>query len=88
MFNNIRDRRKILVVASDFSFGDDNKARELIRLYPKADVELIFIGFCDCQRVDTWAEEELPKNYARRSKIVSVMELPEAFLSVYLNIQK
>jgi len=88
MFNNIRDRRKILVVASDFSFGDDNKARELIRLYPKADVELIFIGFCNCQQVDTWAREELPKNYARRSKIVSVMELPEAFLSVYLNIQK
>jgi len=86
MFNNITsDRRKILVIASDFWFGDEDKALDLIKLYPKANVELIFIGFCNCEKVDTWASDSVK---AHRTAIKSVKELPEAFLDVYLNVQK
>lgn len=86
MFNAITsDRRKILVVASDFEFGDNDKALDLIRLYPLANIEIIFIGFCNCRKVRTWASDL--KN-TRRTAIKSVSDLPEAFLDVYLNIQK
>jgi len=86
MFNNITsNRRKILVIASDFCFGDDSEARDIIRLYPKANVELIFIGFCNCENVNNWGSDLVK---AKRTTIKEVSELPERFLEVYLNIQK
>ena len=88
MFNAIRGRRKILVIASDFEFGDDSRAKDLIKLFPMADVELIFMGFCNCRKVDYWASDELKKSQVRRTKIAQVIELPERFLEVYLNVQK
>jgi len=89
MFNKIgSDRRKILVIASDFYLGDEQQATDLIKLYPKSNVQLILIGFCDCERVHTWAKDVLPKNYAKRSSIEKVTDLPEAFLDVYLDLQR
>lgn len=89
MFNKVSpDRRKILVIASDFWLGDDQQAQDLIKLYPKSNVQLIFIGFCNCERVETWAKDVLPKNYAKRASIKQVSDLPEAFLDVYLGIQR
>jgi len=86
MFNAIgSERRKILVIASDFCFGDDLEASKLIKLFPLANVELIFIGFSNYQKALEWCPDL--KN-TRRTVIKSVKELPERFLDVYLNIQQ
>jgi len=85
MFNSVDlDRRKILVIASDFEFGDNAEAEKTIALYSKANVELIFMGFCNCRKVRTWASNLVK---ARRTAIKSVKELPERFLEVYTDIQ-
>jgi hypothetical protein len=85
MFNGLdTNRRKILVIASDFSFGDNQEALELIKLYPLANIELIFIGFSGYTNVNNWGEP-LKVN---RTKIDDVDELPSAFLDVYINSQK
>lgn len=85
MFNTVdHDRRRILVIASDFMFGDNQEALKIIPLYEKANIELIFIGFCNCRNVDTWAKNLVK---ARRTKIKNVHDLPEMFLSVYSDIQ-
>jgi len=85
MFNAVdSDRRKILVIASDFYFGDDKEALDIISLYPRANVELIFLGFSNCRNVDTWASNLVK---ARRTSIKTVSELPERFLEVYMDIQ-
>lgn len=85
MFNNVdSERRKILVIASDFYFGDNNDAKELIALYPKANVELIFMGFTDTRNSETWASNIVE---ARRTGIKDISDLPERFLSVYTDIQ-
>jgi len=83
MFNAIRNRRKICVIASDFWFGDESRAEELIRIYEKAGIELLFIGFCGCDRMRTFAQNVK----ARRTAIKEVSELPQRFLEVYLNVQ-
>lgn len=83
-FNSIRNRRKVCVIASDFWFGDESKAENLIRTYEKAGIELIFIGFCGCDKMLTFAQNV----NARRTAIKTISELPEAFLNVYLNLQR
>lgn len=86
MFNTVSsNRRKILVIASDFWFGDDSDARDMIKLFPKANVELIFIGFSSCEKVHEWASDLVK---ARRTEIKDVKDFPEAFLDVYLGVQK
>jgi hypothetical protein len=45
MYANVSpDRRKILVLASDFDFYDETEAHDILKLYDKAGIELIFIG--------------------------------------------
>jgi hypothetical protein len=83
MFNAIRNRRKICVIASDFWFGDESRAEELIKIYEKAGIELMFIGFCGCDRMRTFASNVK----AKRTAIREVTELPQRFLEVYLGVQ-
>jgi len=86
-FNNIaNDRRKILVIASDFCLSDDAQALDLIKFFALANIEIILIGFCNCDEVDTWANHI--KGKIKRAKITEVSELPEKFLQVYLNVEK
>jgi len=86
MFNAIvGNRRKILVIASDFSFHDDDDARAIIKAFPLSNVELVFLGFGNWNRSDTWASDSVK---ARRTSISDITELPEAFLSVYLDVQR
>ena len=86
MFNKVdTERRKILVIASDFCFSDTQKAEELIDLYEKNRVEIILIGFSGCYSIKTFASKT--KNI-RRTSIKSEKELPSAFLDVYLDIQR
>jgi hypothetical protein len=88
MFNTIQgERRKILVIASDFSFGDNDKAEELIAQYARYGIECIFIGFCSCDAVESFAEN-VKGLRVRRTRINEVSELPQRFLDVYLNSQK
>jgi hypothetical protein len=87
MFNKANpDRHKILIIASDFEFGDEDKALDLIKLYSKAQIDMIFIGFCNCANVKTFAANV--KGIIKRTNIKSVHELPEKFLEVYLSLQK
>jgi len=87
MFNSIRgERRKILVIASDFEFCDDEKAEELIQQYAKAGIECIFIGFCDCDKVEQFARN-VRNLRVSRTRISQVSELPLKFLQVYLGVQ-
>jgi len=89
MFNTIRgERRKILVIASDFCFNgdDETKATDLIEQYARSGIEVIFIGFCDADNVQTFADKV--KNLrVSRTRIKEISELPQAFLNVYLNSQ-
>lgn len=83
-FNSIRNRRKICVIASDFWFGDSDKAEDLVKIYERAGIELIFLGFCGCEKVNTFAQNVK----AKRTAIRNISELPQRFLEVYLNVQK
>lgn len=86
-FNSVKgERRKILVVASDFCLSDDDRCEELLEQYAKAGIECIFIGFCNCDNVETFAEDVKGLKCAR-TKISEISELPSRFLSVYLNVQ-
>lgn len=88
MFNTIRgERRKILVIASDFQFSDEEKALELIGMYSRMGIECIFIGFGSCGNLENFATQ-IRGLKARRVKIQTVSELPQAFLNVYLNTQR
>jgi hypothetical protein len=87
MFNTIKnERRRILVVASDFSLGDEEKAEELMQQYAKAGIECIFIGFCSCENVYHFAEK-VSGLRVKRTHINAVSDLPRKFLEVYLNVQ-
>jgi len=87
MLNKVNpERHKMLVIASDFNFGDEDKALDLIKLYSKANIDMIFIGFCDCQKVKTFASGV--KGIIKRTYIKNVKELPDRFLEVYLSLQK
>jgi len=87
MLNKVNpERHKMLVIASDFEFGDEDKALDMIKLYSKANIDMIFIGFCNCAKVRTFASGI--KGVIKRTNIKSVKELPEKFLEVYLSIQK
>jgi hypothetical protein len=89
MFNTIKEnRRKILVIASDFCFTSDDevKAEGLLEQYAKAGIELILIGFCSCEHVYEFAQKV--KNLkTKRTHIKYVSDLPSKFLDVYLSIQ-
>jgi hypothetical protein len=87
MFNKANpERHKILIIASDFEFGDEDKALDLIKLYSKANIDMIFIGFCNCQKVRTFASGI--KGIIKRTNIKQISELPDKFLEVYLSLQK
>ena len=83
-FNSIKqDRRKILVIASDFSFSDEAEARKCIRQYIKSGIEVKFIGFSN---VDKFFNE-FGKD-VQCTKIANTTELPDKFLDVYLESQR
>jgi hypothetical protein len=87
MFNTIKgERRKILVIASDFCFSDEDKATELIEQYARSGIECMFIGFCSCENVEHFAEKVRGLKCSR-TQIDEVSELPLKFLQVYLNVQ-
>jgi hypothetical protein len=83
-FNSIKqDRRKILVIASDFAFCDEEEARKCIQQYIKAGIEVKFIGFSG---VDDFFNEF--GNNVQRATITDATELPDKFLEVYLESQR
>jgi hypothetical protein len=87
MFNTIKgERRKMLVIASDFCFGDEQRAHDLIEQYARSGIECMFIGFCGCENVETFAND-IPKLKVKRTAIKQISDLPSAFLSVYLGVQ-
>lgn len=87
MFNTIKsERRKMLVIASDFEFCDEQKARDLIEQYARSGIECMFIGFCGCSKVETFAND-IPKLKVKRTSIKQVSDLPQRFLEVYLGVQ-
>lgn len=84
MFNSIHeDRRKILCIASDFCFSDEEEAKKVIEQCIKHGIEVKFIGF-DEPKMD-FADEV---KGISRSQINNIHELPEVFLQVYIDIQK
>lgn len=86
MFNSIHeDRRKILVVASDFCLSDEEETVKIIEQYAKAGIEIIFMGFDNCDGVKTFADKV---KGIKRTMLAQVNDLPERFIDVYLNIQK
>jgi hypothetical protein len=87
MFNTIKnERRRILVVASDFCLSDENECEELLRQYAKAGIEVCLIGFCDCERVrDIWQNVKGLK--ITRTYIKNITELPSRFLEVYTSVE-
>jgi hypothetical protein len=89
MFNSIKgERRKILVIASDFCFNgdDEQKAENLIEQYTRSGIEVCFIGFCDADNVETFANK-VRNLKVSRTRIKEISELPKAFLQVYLNVE-
>lgn len=89
MFNTIKgERRKILVIASDFDFCDTEKAEELMSMYAKMGIEIMCIGFCSCEPHLQNFAEKVRNLRIRKTQIKEVSELPTRFLEVYLNIQR
>ena len=87
MFNTIKNERWcILVVVSDFSLGDEEKAEELMQQYAKAGIECIFIGFCLCENAYYFAEKVSGLRVKKDTHKCS-LDLPRKFLEVYLNVQ-
>ena len=88
MFNTIKgERKKMLIIASDFEVCDEERALDLLEQYARSGIECIFIGFCGCDKVDTFANN-VKKLKVRRTRIQEISELPSAFLSVYLERQR
>jgi hypothetical protein len=88
MFNTIKgERKKMLIIASDFEVCDEERALDLLEQYARSGIECIFIGFCGCDKVDTFASN-VKKLKVRRTRIQEISELPSAFLSVYLERQR
>jgi hypothetical protein len=88
MFNSVKgERRKILVIASDFSLSDEKECEELMTHFAKAGIEVILIGFCNCDNYETiWQNVKGLK--IKRTEIKQIADLPQHFLDVYLNCQK
>jgi hypothetical protein len=84
MFNGIReDRRKILVIASDFCFSDEEEAKKVIEQCVKSGIEVMFVGFSECYNLENFAKEV---KGIKRTKISDFRDLPEAFIDIYLNV--
>ena len=87
MFNTVKgERRKILVIASDFSLSDESECAELLSHFAKAGIEVCLIGFCGCDNVETiWQDVKGLK--IKRTSIREISELPSCFLNIYLGVQ-
>jgi hypothetical protein len=84
-FNLMRgNRRKICVIASDFSFTDDSKATEMVKQMARSGIELVFLGFGEYNDIHSFASNVR----ARRTTINNISELPQRFMETYLNVQK
>jgi hypothetical protein len=83
-FNAVHEeRRKILIVASDFCLSDTDEVIKILELYKKASIDILLFGF-DNSQVKHFA----PTIKAQRAELQNIMDLPETFLDVYLQLQR
>jgi hypothetical protein len=84
MFNAIHeDRRKILVIASDFCLSDTDECQKLLEQYEKAGIQIILFGFDNSQ-----VKRQFKSIKAKRIEMSDIHNLPEDFVGVYLDLQK
>ena len=82
-FNTIKEeRRKILVVCSDMCLSDESEATELLKIYEKLKVNILFLTF---GKVNEDFIKQFPN--AKHMYVKDIAELPTAFLQIYLNAQ-
>jgi hypothetical protein len=86
MFNTFRDVRKVLVIASDFEVCDEDRALDFLDQYARSGIECIFIGFCGCDKVETFGNN-IKNLKVKRIRIQEICELPSVFLSAWTNYQ-
>lgn len=85
MFNEIGDkevseRDKLLVLASDFWFGDKEDTVEQLKELLKHGVKLLFVGLCNYAKI----KEILPNTMGIfRTTIDDLGDLPELFIDIY-----
>jgi hypothetical protein len=85
MFNSIHEeRRKILVIASDYCLSDTDEVVKLLELYAKAGIQIILFGF-DNSSVRHFAPHI---KGIQRIEMSDIHNLPEDFLEVYLDLQR
>jgi hypothetical protein len=77
------DRRKILIIASDFCLSDTSESEQLLEKCEKAGIELILFGF-DRSSV----KSVFHKVKAKRFEMNDIHDLPESFVECYINSQK
>lgn len=84
MFNAIHeDRRKIVVIASDFCLSDTEECEKLLKQYEKAGIQIILFGF------DNSSVKRVFHNIkAQRFEMHDILNLPEDFIQVYIDLQK
>lgn len=83
MFNAIHeDRRKIVIIASDFCLSDTEEVVKLLEQYAKAGIQIILFAF------DGSSRHFAPNiKGIQRIDMKNIMDLPESFLDVYLKLQ-
>jgi len=87
LFNNITaERRRILIIASDFYVDKQNKCLEVLKSMLKAKIEVILIGFGATGNLKYWLETLKPYGKIGELRIRSPKELPEAFVEVYSQV--
>lgn len=84
MFNGIdtKDRTKLLVIASDFSFSDSTEVKEILEHIERANIKLLFIGLCSVDNDNFLGILPNSKNVFR-TIIEKPSDLPNLFLDIY-----
>jgi len=77
------ERRKILVVASDFQLSDTDDCERLLELYAKAGIEIILFGFDNSN-----VRHVFNKVKAKRIDMEDIHDLPELFIQIYIDAVK
>jgi len=77
------ERRKILVVASDFQLSDTDDCERLLELYAKAGIEIILFGFDNSS-----VRHVFNKVKAKRIDMEDIHDLPELFIQIYIDAVK
>jgi hypothetical protein len=84
MFNSIHEnRRKIVVIASDYCLSDSEEVVKLLEQYSKAGIQIILFAF------DGSSKHFAPNiKGIQRIDMKNIMDLPEDFLECYLKLQR